>query len=92
MFKKDEKLAAKTVLDDILSAQKKMTAGYNSDALECDNVAIREDLLNILREEHDIESHIYKELLVRKFRITEPADKAEINAEKNKFYNIKNTL
>lgn len=92
MFKKDEKLSSKKILDDILASQKKVTAGYNNDASECDNVAIREDLLNILREEHDIENHIYKELLVRELRITEPADKAEINFEKNKFYNIKNTL
>lgn len=92
MFRKDEKLSSKKILDDILSAQKKVTVGYNSEAAECDNVAIREDLLNILREEHDIENNIYKELLVRELRTAEPADKAEIIYEKNRFYNIKNTL
>lgn len=92
MFKKEEKLSAEKILFDVFGAQKKVTAGYNSDALECDNVSLREDLLNILREEHDIENNIYQELLVRNLKATQSADKTEINLEKNKFYNVKNTL
>ena len=73
------------MLTDDLSSQKFITDVYNTYANECANVALKNQLMNILTEEHDIQFDIYSEMAKRGWYQTEAADQNKINQAKQKF-------
>jgi len=72
----------KELLTDSLNSQKHIESNYNTFANECVNVALKNDLLNILKEEHDIQHELFTEMKNRGWYATEPADPNKITQAK----------
>lgn len=75
----------KDILTDVLSSQKFVTDGYNSYANECATPAVRTDFVNILNEEHMIQSEVFTEMQGRGWYATEAADQNKVNQAKQKY-------
>jgi spore coat protein CotF len=72
-------------LQDLLSAQKYLTENYNNCVSECQDILLRNDLLAILKEEHDIQNEVFQIMFHRGWCTLRPADQCEINTAKQKF-------
>lgn len=75
----------KEVLTDLLSGQKFISANYNAYAGECVNTNLRNEFLNILKEEHTIQNEIFNEMSTRGWYPTKPAPASEITCALQKF-------
>lgn len=80
------------ILDDVLSSQKHMTGLYNTYSGECKNTTLQGDMLNILRDEHNIQYSVFQEMEKRGWYKTEQAEQMKIDEAKTKFENIKSTF
>ncbi len=78
-------MAEKEILSDFLLSQKLISANYNTFAGECTNQQLRTEFLNILKEEHDIQSNIFTDLQSNGWYKTEPAEQQKIQQAKQKF-------
>ena len=78
-------MAEKEILSDFLLSQKLISANYNTFAGECTNQQLRTEFLNILKEEHDIQSNIFTDLQSNGWYKTEPAEQQKIMQAKQKF-------
>lgn len=81
-------LSDQEIMEDILSTQKSVTGLYNSFSNECVHQPLREDFLNILREEHNIQSSVFTEMEKRGWYTPAPAEEQMVNQAKTKFLNI----
>lgn len=72
-------------LSEFLKTQKQLSANYNYHAGECVNSELRATLLNLLTEEHDMQSDIFNQMHARGWYQVKPADTNEISATKTKF-------
>ena len=75
----------KEMITDSLSSQKFVTSGYNTFANECVNPSLRNDFMNILKEEHQIQSELFSEMQNRGWYQVKPADQNDINMAKQKY-------
>lgn len=75
----------KEILADLLTSQKHVTASYNTYAGECKCTELRDAFLNILDEEHCIQSDLFTELNSRGWYPTKDAPVNEIQATKQMF-------
>lgn len=75
----------KEIFEDILSSQKSITGTYGTFANECANAGIRQEFLNILNEEHQIEAQVFDEMHKRGWYPTPPADQKMIDQAKQKY-------
>jgi len=75
----------KELMMDVLSSQKLMTGNYSTFANECATKSIRDDMLNILQDEHKIQAEIYGEMSERGWYQTQPAEAKKISQLKEKF-------
>lgn len=75
----------KDILTDVLSSQKFVTDGYNTFTNECATPAVRTDFVNILNEEHMIQSEVFTEMQGRGWYATEAADQNKVNQAKQKY-------
>ena len=82
----------KEIMEDILSTQKAVTSMYNLSSNECMHQPLREDLLNILREEHNIQSSVFTEMEKRGWYTPAPAEAQMVNQAKMKFQSIAQSL
>lgn len=73
------------MLTDVLSSQKFITDGYNTFANECATPAVKTDFMNILKEEHQIQSDVFTEMQNRGWYPTECADQNKVQQAKQKF-------
>jgi len=73
------------ILTDMLSTQKFVTDGYNTYSNECATQALRTDFMNILKEEHCIQSDVFSEMQKRGWYPTEAADQNKVNQAKQKY-------
>ena len=55
----------KEVFDDVLTSQKFITETYNTYANECATPDIRDEFMNILNEEHQIQADVFDEMKKR---------------------------
>lgn len=78
----------KDILTDALSSQKFITDGYNTFANECATPAVKTDFMNILNEEHQIQSEVFTEMQNRGWYPTEAADQNKINQAKQKYVSM----
>ena len=53
------------LFEDILINQKYITETYNTFANECKNLSVRNDILSLLNEEHQLESDVFDEMYRR---------------------------
>ena len=82
----------KEIMDDILSSQKHISEGYNSFSNECTNQQLQSDMLNILKEEHNIQFTVFSEMQKRGWYSPCAAQAQMINETKTKFENIATQL
>ena len=75
----------KDMLKDALTSEKLLAANYSSFAGECATKMLREDMLNLLRETHDIQNDIFTEMHTRGWYPTPTADQAKIDQAKQKY-------
>ena len=76
------------MMHDALSSQKQITGIYNTFANECATPAIRDEMLNILQEEHGIQADIFQEMQKRGWYPTPMAEEQKIQSTKQKFLNM----
>lgn len=75
----------KETLGDCLGSQKLATSAYNTFAGECVNTQLRDEFLNILKEEHAIQSDLFNEMQTRGWYQVQPADSNEITKVRQKY-------
>ena len=75
----------KEMLHDSLSSQKEITGIYNTFTNECASTALRNEMLNILQDEHAIQADIFDEMQKRGWYPLKQADDQQIQEAKTKF-------
>ena len=75
----------KDIMTDLLTSQKHATDGYNTFANECATPKVRNDFIQILTDEHKIQSEVFDEMGKRGWYPTESADQSKINQAKQMF-------
>jgi spore coat protein CotF len=75
----------KVLLQDSLISQKLISDSYNTYAGECVNEQLRGAMLNILDDEHRIQSDIFTDLQSNGWYQVEPADQQKIQKAKQKY-------
>ena len=82
----------KEILEDVLSSQKQMTGTYNTYSNECVDEKLKCDFLNILRDEHNMQSSVFSQLQQRGWYQAAAAQQQKIDAAKTKFQNLSSQL
>lgn len=77
----------KEVFDDVLTSQKFITDTYNTFTNECATPNIRDEFLNILTEEHQIQADVFDEMKKRGWYTTPQAEQQKIQQAKQKYQN-----
>ena len=72
-------------LDDALSSQKFISDGYNTSANEAAEPMVKNTLMSLLEEEHDIQHDLFLQMQKRGWYQTEPAPQQKIDETKSKF-------
>lgn len=85
-------LGDREMMDDVLSSQKHLTGIYNTFANECVSDALRNDMLNILREEHNIEASVFNEMKKRGWYAPPAAEQQQINSARTKYTNMQASI
>ena len=85
-------LTDQEIMGDILSTQKAVTGLYNAFSNECTHQPLREDFLNILREEHNIQASIFTEMKNRGWYAPAPAQEQMVTQARNKFQGMSQTM
>ena len=75
----------KDVMDDLLTSLKKLTSDYNTFASEVAHNNLKQDVMNILREEHEAESMLFEEMNSRGWYTTKTASPQDIKKARNNF-------
>ena len=75
----------KETLGDCLASQKLAASSYNTFAGECVNIQLRDEFLNILKEEHCIQSDLFNEMHSRGWYPVQSADSNEITQIRQKY-------
>jgi len=78
-------MSDKEVINDLLSSQKMSAEHCNTWANECINHQLKNDFLNILKEEQDIQFELFHEMQQRGWYPTKPARPEDVNNAKEKF-------
>lgn len=84
--------ADKEMISDALNSQKHITGTYNNAANEMSCDSLKGQCMQILKEEHDIQMDVFKEMEKRGWYPTAQAQQEKINEAKTKFENVKNSL
>lgn len=92
MNKRVNKLSDEDILKDMLDSQKYITTLYNINANECTNMELKDNMLKILREEHNIQTSVFQELQVRGMYSTLNAEKQKVDEVNTKFQAIAKEL
>ena len=75
----------KEILGDALSAQKATTGHFNTYANECVHEDLRETLLDILDEEHELQQNLFCMMHDRGLYPTPTADEKKVQQLKNQY-------
>jgi len=79
------KLTDQEALNDAVASQKQISSSYNTYAGECVMPQLRDELLCILDEEHDIQADFFNEMQTRGWYQVKPAEQQMITETKQKF-------
>ncbi|MBP0979672.1 MAG: spore coat protein [Oscillospiraceae bacterium] len=77
----------KEMLTDALSSQKFATENYNTFANECSNPAVKNEFMNILNEEHQIQFEVFSEMQKRGWYAVQQAEQQKVSQAKQKYKN-----
>ena len=75
----------KNILSDALNTEKASTSNYNDFSNECVHKDVRQTMLNILAEEHDIQQDIFDIMHSKGYYPTPSADEKKVQAAKQNF-------
>lgn len=78
----------KEYMQDSLDSQKRITSTYNTFTNECEHQNLRNDFMNILKEEHNIQNEIYNQMMQRGWYQVPAAEQTKIDEAKQKFSNM----
>ena len=78
-------LTDKEQLEDCRAMQRYLASTYNTYVDECTDLELRDEFLNILREEHLIGSELFQEMEKRGWAVTTPADSQEVVRVRQRF-------
>jgi spore coat protein CotF len=73
------------IMNDSIASQKLISSSYDTFANECATPNLRDEFLNILKDEHQIQSEIFTEMQKRGWYQIKPADQQQISQAKQKF-------
>ena len=76
------------MMQDVLASQKAVTGVYNTFTNECVSPSLRDDFLNILREDHMIQADVFSEIQRRGWYSVTPAEQQKVQQTKQKFQNM----
>lgn len=77
----------KEILGDALATQKATTANFNTAANECVNEDVRQMVMGILQEEHDIQQNVFNMMHEKGYYPTPAAEDKKIEQVKNQYAN-----
>lgn len=80
-------MTEKEMMTDILNSQKQMTGMYNTFANECSAPAVRDEFMNLLNEEHQIQADVFSEMQKRGWYPVENVEQQKIEQAKQKYKN-----
>lgn len=81
----DAPLSEEEILEDLLAAQQQIAAFYNDAAADCTAGTLKNDMLSILREEHNLHTDVLTELTARGKRKQSLAPQNKIDEVKREF-------
>lgn len=70
---------------DALAAQKAVTDSYNTAANECASIALKNEMLNLLNEEHKLQHDVFEQMQKRGWYPTQAAEQKKIDAVKQQY-------
>lgn len=76
------------ILTDMLSSQKQISGAYNTFGSECVHEELKCDFLNILRDEHNMQSGVFTQMQQRGWYPTPAAQQSKISEAKTKYQNL----
>ena len=82
------KMGDMEILNDSIASQKMISSSYDTYANECATPNLRDEFLNILKDEHQIQAEIFTEMQKRGWYQIKPADQQQISQTKQKFQNM----
>jgi len=80
------------ILNDMLASQKQTAAHFNMFAGECSDQNLKNDMLNILRDEQTIQSNVFCEMNKRGWYPTCPAPQQMVDQARTKYEGIAQQL
>lgn len=83
-----QKMGDVEMMDDSIASQKLISSSYNTFANECATPNLRDEFLNILKDEHQIQAEIFTEMQKRGWYQITPADQNQITQAKQKYQNM----
>ena len=75
----------KEILGDALAAQKATTGNFNMSANECVHEDVRQTLMHILNEEHDIQQDVFEMMHAQGYYPTPAADMKKVDETKQQY-------
>ena len=75
------------IMDDILAAEKHAAVNYSIFANECATESVRVDVMNIMNDQHKLQSEIFDFMSTRGWYAPEAAETQKIQKAKQKFTN-----
>ncbi len=72
-------------LGDALSSQKFISDSYNTNANEASELVVKNTMMSLLSEEHEIQHDLFKQMQKRGWYQTEAAPQQKVDDAKNKF-------
>ena len=86
--KVSQNLDDQQILTDVLSSQKQISGAYNTFGGECVHENLKCDFLNILRDEHNMQSGVFSLMQQHGWYQTPAAQQTKINEAKTKYQNV----
>jgi len=92
MSNQQQKLQDQEILGDMLSSQKTVTSHFNMVANECSDQNLKTDILNILRDEQNMQSSVFNEMHKRGWYQPAPAQQPMIDQARTKYEGVSQQL
>lgn len=73
------------IVNDSIASQKFITESYNTFANECATPNLRDEFMNILKDEHQIQAELFSEAQKRGWYPVKSADEQQIQQAKQKY-------
>ena len=86
------KMGDMEIMNDSLASQKLISSTYDTYANECATPNLRDEFLNILKDEHQIQAEIFTEMQKRGWYPIQPADQQQVMQAKQKYQGMLNQM